>query len=734
MPRTPSSLPSLLLLTILVFPITTAAASSQPLAPRRVIVLDGKWQIDEGTLETAPQRFTHEVPVPGLVDMAEPAFAEVGKKSALRRAFWYRRSLVVDGPIPARAILKIHKARYGTKVFLNGQVVGEHLPCFTPAYLDLKPWLKGNGQANELVIRVGADRESLPPGVPTGWDFEKYRFIPGIYDSVELILTGSPYIQNVQAVPDIAAKAVRLVVEVAVDGPADVTLKVAVAEARTGAEVGWTAVAGAKPGTIAFDVPIAGCHLWSPEDPFLYEARLSTGSDAVKIRFGMRSFTFDPASKRAVLNGRPYFMRGTNVCIYRFFEDQQRADRPWRAEWVRRLHQTFKTMHWNSIRYCIGFPPENWYDIADEEGFLIQDEFPIWLLGGAPEHPQAEKIIPQYEEWMRERWNHPCVVIWDAQNESATHETDKAVRAVRHLDLSGRPWENGWSEPQAEHDCVESHPYLFIRVWAGQKPFRLKELEHVSGVPALNQEQKKRAVPIIINEYCWLWLNRDGSPTCLTDKVYESILGPHSTLPQRRQMHARYVAALTEFWRCHREAAAVMQFCGLGYSRAGDKPRPEGGATSDHFVDLEKLTLEPLIAKYVGEAFNPQGLMLDFWAETLPCGQPRDVQVYVINDLDEDWQGDVRLRVVKSASAAVLATTGSATDAKLAPAATPARDEWPLPMQSRSCKVAAFGREIVSLTAAVPAEPGDYTLVAEIVDRSGKAIHSLRDFKAVRGK
>ncbi len=111
MPRTPSSLPVLLLLTLLVFPVATAEASSGPLAPRRVIVLDGKWQIGEGTLETAPRRFTHEIPVPGLVDMAEPAFAEVGKKSALRQAFWYRRLLAVDGPIPARAILKIHKAR-----------------------------------------------------------------------------------------------------------------------------------------------------------------------------------------------------------------------------------------------------------------------------------------------------------------------------------------------------------------------------------------------------------------------------------------------------------------------------------------------------------------------------------------------------------------------------------------------------------------------------------------------
>ena len=72
-------------------------------------------------------------------------------------------------------------------------------------------------------------------------------------------------------------------------------------------------------------------------------------------------------------------------------------------------------------------------------------------------------------------------------------------------------------------------------------------------------------------------------------------------------LHARYVAALTEFWRCHREAAGVLHFCGLGYSRPGDKPRPEGGATCDDFIDLEKLTFEPHFEEYVREAFNPVG-------------------------------------------------------------------------------------------------------------------------------
>ena len=118
--------------------------------------------------------------------------------------------------------------------------------------------------------------------------------------------------------------------------------------------------------------------------------------------------------------------------------------------------------------------------------------FPIWLLNpqpgkdGPPEFPPAEKIIPEYVEWMRERWNHSCVVIWDGQNESLTDETGKAIQAVRHLDRSGRPWENGWSEPHSSTDLVESHPYLFIRAWQGQNPFKLSEMPRISGVPRLN--------------------------------------------------------------------------------------------------------------------------------------------------------------------------------------------------------------------------------------------------------
>ncbi len=703
-------------------------ASLRPVAPRRIIKLDGTWQIAEGSMEQIPKQFDHQAPVPGLADMAQPAFEKVRFKNDKREAFWYRRTFTVEGKIPAIALLKIYKAKYGTRVYLNGKLVGDHLPCFTPSYFDVTKFLKGSGSENEIMIRVGAYRDSVPRRIPDGWDFEKYRYIPGIYDSVELILTNPPYFQWVQTAPNLADHTVR--VEAKLVNPQrqnENKIQIAVREAK----IETTGRSPSFRGKEVFSdlsviknikeydeypystiIPLENCRLWSPEDPFLYELELKTDTDAVRTRFGMRSFRFDKKTGRAILNGKPYFMRGTNVCIYRFFEDDQRGDKPWRAEWVRRLHQKFKGMHWNSIRYCIGFPPEIWYDIADELGFLIQDEFPIWYLGEGnwPKKLKAEQIALEYTDWMQERWNHPCVVIWDAQNESVTDETRKAIGMVRKLDLSDRPWDNGWALPQSDQDCLEVHPYLFSKNWKdywGNDPgFKLADMAKVSPIPPVRSDQTEYKLPFILNEYGWLWLNRDGSTTCLTGSVYQKLLGANSTVEQRRELYAKYLAALTEFWRAHRKCAAVMHFCGLGYSRAGDVPRPEGGATSDHFIDLEKLIFEPHFERYVKDSFAPVGLMIDFWKDRIAPAAQIDVPVIVINDVCPAWQGTVRLRIQQNDKVVFE--------------------------QQREAKVKCQGREIFCFPVRFPAQPNSYQLIAEIAGRDGAPVRSNRDVNVVK--
>jgi hypothetical protein len=44
--------------------------AAAPAAGRRIISLDGTWQLAEGQVNHKPAQFDHTVPVPGLVDLA----------------------------------------------------------------------------------------------------------------------------------------------------------------------------------------------------------------------------------------------------------------------------------------------------------------------------------------------------------------------------------------------------------------------------------------------------------------------------------------------------------------------------------------------------------------------------------------------------------------------------------------------------------------------------------------
>jgi len=685
-----------------------AACPLKPLPPRREIVLDGMWQVAETTGGQRPLRFDRKAPVPGLCDMAEPPFAGVGFPSKKRKYFWYRTTFRLPGKLPPIALLRVGKAKYGIQVYLNGSKVGEGLSCFTAHNFSVRPFLRGEGRLNELVIRVGAFRDSVPANVPSGWDFEKYRYIPGIYDSVSLILAGKPFVENLQVAPKIEDKAVEVSLFLRTGRHAGQTaVELSVRDPKEGKVVSravlklTSGAGGAARGRIV--MPLAGCTLWTPENPYLYELVAKTRGDAVRVRFGMRSFKFDPKQGRALLNGKPYYLRGTNVCIFRFFEDDCRGDKPWRREWVTKLHLVFKSMHWNAIRYCIGFPPELWYEVADETGFLIQDEFPIWFLAQKnwPKGLGADSLVREYSAWMRERWNHPCVVIWDAQNESLSGGvTAQAIKRVRGLDRSERPWDNGWDPPAAPTDCIETHPYIFIRNWAGNPRLTLSVLERTGGKPRVRASQRGLPNPLLINEYGWLWLTREGEPTWLSRNIYRNLLGPNATPEQRRELYARYLAALTEFWRCHRECAGVLHFCGLTYSRPAKKPVPEGGATSDNFVDLDNLKLEPHFKRYVGDAFNPLGLMIDLFREKLPAGSVLKVRVFVINDTEETWSGPVRLSFERKGRT----LCGS----------------------EKRVTVRPLGRVIETFTLNVPGRPGPVLLSAELTDAAGRVVRSFR--------
>ena len=182
---------------------------------------------------------------------------------------------------------------------------------------------------------------------------------------------------------------------------------------------------------------------------------------------------------------------------------------------------------------------------------------PTWKFPPKPTYDSSE-MIGEYTEWMRDNWNHPSVAIWDATNESWLPDfTSKVIPAVRALDLSNRPWENSFNAPAGGDDPVEDHQYLFYDL-AMDEPnektkssFEITDLESLLG-PASNLPTSKTGHAMILNEYGWLWLNRDGTPTQLTKKLYPKLLGDRNTTENRFALQASLLAGETEFWRAYR--------------------------------------------------------------------------------------------------------------------------------------------------------------------------------------
>ncbi|MDD4426768.1 MAG: glycoside hydrolase family 2 TIM barrel-domain containing protein [Mariniphaga sp.] len=693
---------------LLIFPVLLAFFSCQQHETfRNLIRLDGEWEITKTNSYTyVPSAFTSQVPVPGLVDLANPALDTT--RDYEQGVYWYKTRFTVDQNYPEVVRLKVGKSKYHSKVIINDKLVGDQYYNFTAACFDIKNFLNAPGEENEIIIGVGTVKE-LPDTIVWGHDFEKLTYIPGIYDHVDIILSGYPYIQNIQTVPMIQEEKVRIVADLDLGEQTEaIRLSYEICELGTGKKI-----ASGESTTNDFSVQIPNCQLWSPENPFLYELTLSTGSDHQVVRFGMRSFSFDVETGRAMLNGKPYFMRGTNVTIGRFFEDPDRSLLPWNKDWVTQVHKRFKEMNWNSIRYCIGLPPDIWYDIADSLGFLIQNEYPVWT-GGHEGFDQiypgvtTERLANEYRTWMREHWNHPCVVIWDAQNESVSKTIGEAINQVRDLDLSNRPWENGWSAPQSDSDPIESHPYLFGRYRRGGEPSSKGPMadfftDHIQ-VPLNDphgwdppRDNDRYPNPIIINEYAWLWLNRDGSPTTLTDHVYEVAFGENLTVDQRRYAYTRHLGMLTEYWRANRMCAGVLHFCGLGYSRP-EEPR---GQTSDNFIDIKNLTYDPLFVKYVKPAFNPVGIMIDFWHKTFQPNVHTGIEVYVINDLENIWNGQLKLSLY--------------------------HNNEEVKTLIKNVTLPAWDRSVETFMLKMPQEKGEYSMEAEI-EYNGEPVKSIREF------
>ncbi len=444
--------------------------------------LDGEWEYREKSSDGSMPAVAEKINVPYC---PESRLSGIGRRIADGVTMVYDRTFVVpDEWLEGRLILHFGAVDQTAKVFINNEPAGEHEGGYLPFELDISG-LVSRG-INRLTVEASDGLDHRYP-----WGKQKkdnggmwYTPVSGIWQSVWL-----------EPVPE------RHVTSLKIDTGLDW------AEIRAyGIESGTIEVLGEKHELIresATEEPCAGIridihfpHLWTPEDPFLYDFVIEGGDgDRVESYFALRTVSSETVDgvPRLCLNGEPYFFNG--VLDQGYWRDGLYTP-PAPGCYAEDI-LAMKKLGFNTLRKHIKVENEIFYHECDRLGmvvfqdmvnnsdysFLRDTALPtigVQKLDDRKRHadPESRRLfIESMEGTVRHLYNHPSVCYWTIFNEGwgqfcadEMYDRLKALDPTRVIDST-----SGWFR-RNKSDVDSYHVYFkALDLSMGSRPLVLSE-------------------------------------------------------------------------------------------------------------------------------------------------------------------------------------------------------------------------------------------------------------------
>lgn len=340
---------------------------------RRQCFLDGMWgfEIDPRDQGEKQQWFKNGLPAARSVVVPHIWQREGGEYLHYNGAAWYSRAFSAAKNDSKLTILHFEAVDYQSRIWINGNYVGEHEGGFTPFELDITDYLSTEGE-NMLVVRVydPQDNAEIPIGKQGSW----YTRVSGIWQSVYLEERSNLYFEKFKITPNIDEKQVSVRVELNAlpNGYERASYIVKDHLDNKGNPIsGEFKLEGS---VTEFSVSMPEAILWEPDNPHLYELEVSIdGMDQISSTFGMRKV--EHRDGLVWLNGKPIYLRG--ALDQAFYPDSVYVAPS--DEYIQNEIRLAKNMGFNLLRKHIKVEIPRYLYWADRMGILIWAEPPNYV-------------------------------------------------------------------------------------------------------------------------------------------------------------------------------------------------------------------------------------------------------------------------------------------------------------------------------------------------------------------
>ena len=391
--------------------------------------LNGLWEYAlQPKNENKPISFQGKILVPFAVESALSGVAKtVGKDSVL----WYKTRFTLPASMNGKNILLHFGAvDWETEVYLNGKKLGTHQGGYDPFSFDISSALKKGVQELEVKVWDPTDEGPQPRGKqvkrPNGiW----YTPVTGIWQTVWLEAVPKTYISFTRQTPDIDKQTVIVHTNIENLQSGD-QVKISVWDGVN--KIAEQTVSGNVDAIVAVSNP----KLWFPENPFLYDLKISLVrkgkiTDEVKSYFAMRKISMKQDGngvQRMLLNNKFVFQYGP---LDQGWWPDGLYTAPTEEALSFDIYKT-KEMGFNMIRKHVKVEPARWYYHCDKVGMLVWQDMPSGDLGarwnsrpgveGGSDMVRSETSETIYRlEWnaiIENLYNFQCIVVWVPFNEA----------------------------------------------------------------------------------------------------------------------------------------------------------------------------------------------------------------------------------------------------------------------------------------------------------------------------